>query len=294
MSARLAVIVTSYDSHAVLRKGLASLTAQPEIAEIVVADCSPQDPGELLGAEFPGVRFLHFSEKRVVPVLRWSALGLTSAPLIGALESRCVAAPDWARRIVEAHDDAPSAPAIGGPVAPGSTASAFELGLYFCEYGAFAPPVVEGPAPALSGANLSYKRSDLQAEQDYLDSGRWETFLHNQWLAEGRELRLCGATIEFHNTMAPGVALRQRFHYGRGYAAERVEAERGARRWLYAAFCALLPELLTLRMARGAFAKGMGGLFARALAWTLLLNAAWSAGEFVGYVAGADPKPRIF
>lgn len=294
MSARLAVIVTSYDSHAVLRRGLASLTAQPEVAEIVVADCSPRDPAKLLGEEFPRVRFLHFRAKRVVPVLRWSALALTSATLVGALESRCVAAPDWARRIVEAHDAAPTAPAIGGPVAPGSTANAFELGLYFCEYGAFAPPVAEGPAPALSGANLSYKRSDLEAEQDYLDSGRWETFLHNQWLAAGRELRLCGAAIEFHNTMKPGVALRQRFHYGRGYAAERVVAEPGARRWLYAAFCPLLPLLLTGRMASAARAKGMGGLFLRALGWTLLLNTAWAAGEFVGYTLGADPEPRIF
>lgn len=294
MSARLAVIVTSYDSHAILRRGLASLVAQPEIAEIVVADCSPQNPGKLLGAEFPRVRFLHFDTKRTVPVLRWSALELTSAPLVGALESRCVPAPDWAQRIVRAHDRAPLTPAVGGPVGPGSASSGFELGLYFCEYGAFAPPLPEGPARALSGANLSYKRSALLERPDYLESGRWETFLHQQWLAEGRELHLCGAAIEFHNTMPPAVALRQRFHYGRGYAAERVEDVRGPQRWLYAAFCPVLPFLLTARMAAAARRKGILGLFARALAWTLLLNAAWSAGELCGYLLGPDPQPRIY
>lgn len=294
MSAPLAVIITSYDSPAVLRRGLASLVAQPEVTEIVVSDCSPVNPAERLAAEFPGVRFFHFDSKRSVPVLRWAALGETSAPLVGALESRCVAAPDWARRIVAAHEAAPHAPAVGGPVAPGSASNAFELGLYFCEYGAFAPPLAEGPARALSGANLSYKRRDLETERDYLESGRWETFLHERWLGRGRELHLCGASIEFHNTMSPGTALRQRFHYGRGYAAERVEGSAVSRRAMYASFCAFLPILLTARMARSAFAKGMGGLFLRALGWTFLLNAAWSAGELLGYTLGADSEPRIF
>ncbi len=294
MKAPLAVIITSYDSLGVLRRGLASLVAQPEVAEIVVSDCSPQNPADLLAAEFPSVRFLHFEGKRAVPVLRWAALGKTSAPLVGALESRCVAAPDWARRIAAAHEASPQAPAIGGPVAPGAASNAFELGLYFCEYGAFSPPLAEGPSPALSGANLSYKRRDLEAERDYLDSGRWETFLHERWLAEGRELHLCGASIEFHNTMSPGTALRQRFYYGRGYAAERLEGAPVSRRALYAVFCAFLPVMLTARMARAAVAKGMGGLFVRALAWTALLNAAWSAGELLGYTLGSDPEPRIF
>ena len=293
MSPRLAVIITSYDSHAVLRRGLASLTAQPEAAEIVVADCSPQNPAELLAAEFPTVRFLHFDSKRVVPALRWSALEYTSAPIVGALESRCVAAPDWARRMIGAHEAAPQAPAVGGPVSAGTHVNAFELGLYFCEYGAFAPPVEEGPAAALSSANLSYKRSDLEAQRAYLDSGCWETMLHEQWLAEGRELRLCGAAIEFHNTMRPATALRQRFHYGRGYAAERAQSGAG-RRWLYAAFCPLLPLLLTWRVGRSALAKGMGGPFVQALGWILLLHTVWSMGELWGYLFGADPEPRIF
>ncbi|MBI1356206.1 MAG: hypothetical protein GC160_17835 [Acidobacteria bacterium] len=291
---KLAVIVTSFDSHQVLRRGLQSLSQQPDVGEIVVADCSPDDPEPLLGPEFPAVRFVHFAEPKVVPVLRWAALPLTAAPLVGALESRCVAAPDWARRIVEAHEAHPDCPAVGGPVAPGDSSSGFELGLYFCEYGAFTPPVAEGPAPALSGANLSYKRRDLEAERDYLESGRWETFLHERWLAQGRELRLCDARIAFHNTMAPATALRQRYHYGRGYAAERVEALPRPKAWLYAAFCPALPVLLTLRSGRTAAAKGLGWAFVRALPWTLLLNAAWSAGELVGYSRGPDRRARIF
>ena len=292
--ARLAVIVPSYDSPAVLRRTLAALLEQPEVAEVVVSDCSPQAPPAVGAEDRDRLQILRFSEPRPVPALRWAALPLTSAPLIGALEARCVPAPDWARRIIAAHQANPGCPAIGGPVAPGAAASAFELGLYLCEYAAFAPPAAEGPARALSGANLCYKRRDLEEERDYLDSGRWETVLHERWLAQGRELRLCGAKVDFHNTMTPATALAQRYYYGRGYAAERLEAQPRRRAWLLAAGCPGLPLLLTLRTARAAARRGLGGRFARALAWVIALHAAWSAGELAGYLRGRDQRPRIF
>ncbi|MCB1022359.1 MAG: hypothetical protein KDC27_20690, partial [Acidobacteria bacterium] len=121
----------------------------------------------------------------------------------------------------------------------------------------------------------------------------WETFLHARWLAAGQTLRLCEATIGFDNNMTPAAALGQRYHYGRGYAADRVRCE-GVPGLLYALLSPLLPPLLTLRQGRHAFAKGMGAAFVRALGWVMLLNAAWSAGEAAGYLFGPDPRPRIF
>ncbi len=286
MSSPLAVVIASYNSHSTLRRALESLTRQPEVVEIVVSDGSPQDPAELLSEDFPTVRFVHFADAKTLPALRWSGVALTAAPLVAALEATCVPAPDWARWMATAHDAASQAPVVGGAVTVRPGAGAFELGLYFCEYAPFAPPVEEGPAAALSGANLCYKRSALE----YLDSGCWETAMHERWLIEGRELRLCPAAVEFCNAMRPGAALRQRFHYGRAYAAERW----GANSLLCAALCPLLPGVLTWRQARWAWRKGMTRRFARALGWTLALNLAWSAGELRGYLAGPDPKPRIF
>ena len=289
----MSVVVTSFDSPAILRRCLASLLRQPEIVEIVVSDCSPIDPAGALGREFPQVRFLHSPTVKRVPALRWAALSAVSGEIIGALEARCVPAPDWARVIVAEHLAHPGSPAVGGPVGFGSGGPS-NFALYWCEYGAFAPPVASGPAPALSGANLSYARAELDQNLDLMQSGAWETVLHDRWRAQGRELRLCQAAIEFHNTMPPGIAMRQRFHYGRGYAADRAAAWSGARRLVYGLLAPLLPLLLTARMARQAFAKGRGALFLRALGWMLALNTAWSAGEAVGYLLGADPEPRIF
>ena len=291
---RLSVVVTSYESPAVLRLCLEALVRQPEVAEIVVSDCSAQNPAPLLAAAFPNVLFLHWPERRRVPELRWAALSRTTGSILGAIEARCVPAPDWAVTILAAHRAQSDAPAAGGPVAPGPCRSAFDWGLYFCEYGAFAPPVADGPARALSGANLSYKRAALEESPDVLDSAAWETFLHARWIAQGRTLRLCPAAIAFHNTMAPVAALRQRYHYGRGYASDRAVYELGSLRYAYALFSPLLPALLTLRHARQAFAKGFGGRFVQALLWVFALNAAWAAGEAVGYMLGPDPRPRIF
>ncbi len=290
----LSVVITSYDSPLVLRACLESLIAQPEVAEVVVSDCSPEDPARDLAADFPAVRFLHSASRKRVPELRWQALQHVTGDLVGALEARVVPRPDWARSMASAHARHARSPVAGGPVSIAPTASAFELGLYLCEYGAFAPPVRQGPAEALSGANLCYKRAALEAEPELLEAGAWETFLHQRWRAQGLELAVCDAEVVFHNTMSPSVALRQRFHYGRGYAAERVEREVGRLRWIYAALSPALPLLLSWRAARQAFAKRLASGLPGAAGWLLLLNVSWSAGEAVGYLLGADREPRIF
>jgi hypothetical protein len=94
--------------------------------------------------------------------------------------------------------------------------------------------------------------------------------------------------------MRPAEAFRQRYHYGRGYAADRAVYELGALSYVHALFSPLLPFLLTARHARQAFAKGFGGRFVQALWWVFALNAAWATGEAVGYLSGPDPRPRIF
>jgi len=292
--AELSVIVTSYESPRILERCLQALASQKEIAEIVVADCSRLDPAEELRECFPAVRFLHFDQPRTVPQLRWAALPETSGEIVGAIEARTIPARDWAAHILAAHHGEPEACAVGGPVRSPGAAFAFDLGLYFCEYGAFAPPLVEGPARALSGANLSYKRRALDENRDLLDAGVWETVLHERWLAQGKMLRTTNAAIDFVNTMSRPTALRQRFNYGRGYAAERIEFAPAWRRVYWAAISPLLPGLLVWRTLRGAAAKGLGPQAARSLGWILLLTCAWSAGEVVGYALGTPGRAKIF
>ncbi len=294
MTASLSVIVTSCGAPGTLRECLASLCAQPLAREIVVADCSPENPAGSLAAVFPSVRFLHFEGRRTVPQLRWSALSHTRGEIVAAVEGRCVPASDWCAELVSAHEAFPAVPVIGGPVEIASPASAFDLGLYFSEYGLFCPPVAAGETAKLSGANLSYKRAALEGSRDLLDSGAWETLLHERWRRQGRSLRLCAATVVFRNSMSRNEATRQRFRYGRGYAADRVAGASAPARFLYAAASPVLPPLLTWRAARRAWATHRRAPFLRSLPWLLFLNTAWASGETAGYIAGKSSEDRIF
>jgi len=231
---------------------------------------------------------------RSVPELRWAAFRETRGETIAATEARCVPTPTWCVELAAAHREFPAAPGIGGPVKIGRPTSAFDLGLYFCEYGAYAPPVRQAEVSEISGANLSYKRSDLEKARDVLDAGDWETRLHARWAAEGRGLRLCGAMVVFENSMEPAMAIRQRFHYGRGYAADRVRGSGMLARLCRAAVTPALPALMFWRQARAAKRSHLTGDLLRASPWVLLLNAAWSAGEFAGYLLGRGAGPRNF
>jgi len=270
------------------------LTRQPGAAEIVVADCSPEDPTAELQARFPGVRVMHVPEKLTVPALRWRAVALTTGSLVAAIEGRSVPSGTWCAEIAAAHARAPQAPAVGGPVVLKPGGSAFDWGLYFSEFAAFAPPLPEGPSPQLSGANLSYKRAALDGSRDLMDRGLWEAALHERWRARGEPLWLSGAHVVFHNGMTGGDAMRMRFHYGRSYAADRF---RDGSRFValgYALLAPALPALLTARAAgHGARARLLPG-FLRGLPWLLALNTAWACGEMTGYLFGRAADPEIF
>jgi glycosyl transferase family 2 len=290
----LSVIVTSCDAPDLLERCLAALVTprRTEDVEVIVADCSRENPTPRLAARFPTVRVRHV-EPMSLPALRWTAVRDARGDLIGAVEARCTPAEDWCEAIVRAHRAAPDAPAVGGPVDLKAGANAFDWGLYLCEYVAFAPPVEEADAEEISGANLSYKRADLEAARDVLDEGVWEAALHLRWRRAGRRMRMSRATVVFQNGMRPAAAVRMRFNYARSYAAERIRGDLG-RRILYALGSPALPFVLTTRVARHACRKGYGPAFWRALPWILVLNSAWSAGEFAGYATGLPGKPSVF
>ncbi len=290
----LSVIVTSYESSLSLFRCLSSLDPQEEAGEIVVSDCSRIDPSVDLQTSFPRVRFLHFSTKHTVPQLRWMALAFVTGECVAAVEARCIPANDWCGQLLSAHSAWPECPAIGGPVAIHDHATRFEWGLYLCEYGLFAPPVRIGDTRALSGANLSYRRSALDASSDLTDQGSWETLLHERWLSQGRRLALSGAAVTFFNSMSRHAAIRQRWHYGRGYAAERISGSPLAIRIVYAAGACILPLLLICRIGLVSYRKRLLPEFIRSLSWVSLFCVCWSAGEMAGYALGKSSKAHIF
>ena len=287
----LSVIITSYQTPQSLERCLYSLTLQKEAEEIVVSDCSPVNPAIDLGPRFPTVRFLHCPVKRTVPELRWAALRETSGDLVAAMEARCIPSATWCAELAAAHKAHPDVPVAGGPVSMVPGGSLRDLAIYLCEYGAFAPPVAEGASPQLSGANLCYKRRALLECEDLLDAGVWEALMHERWLAQGRQMWLCGAAIAFENTMPLADTFRQRFHYGWSFASERMAGRSRAGALLRAATAPLIPVALIGRLIQSARQKGLVPKVARAFGWILVFQTVWAAGECAGYLLGA-PRER--
>ena len=126
------------------------------------------------------------------------------------------------------------------------------------------------------------------------DEGEWETVLHQRWLAEGKQLWQCGACVEFHNSMSIANALRQRWHYGRGYAADRVKESSLPIRVVLGAGSLALPVLLCARIAMDSVRRRSLFGFLESFGWILLLTIAWSCGEMAGYMSGKPTTARIF
>jgi len=286
----LSVVVASYNSPTTLERCLESLEAQLLPAdELIVADCSSQDPRQVFHREFVNVRFLRFDRPMTIPELRREGTKSSHGEIVALTEGRLVPSKDWAAMLCVAHTTHPKAPAVGGPLTS-DPASAFDAAVFFCEYGLHMSPAADGPASLLSGGNVSYKRWALDLFADLLEAAAWEPFWHQRLAAHGHGLlRSDGALVTYHNSLNPGQFLSQRYHYGRWFAALRLA---GPRRLLQAALSPLVPPLLTFRLARLAFARGRGGSFLRSLPWILLFQSAWAWGEFCGYLFGKGSSDR--
>jgi hypothetical protein len=268
----LSVIVTAYRSEETLRECVERLRRDPAVRQILVADCSEKAP------ELP-VPVRRFPAPTEVPAMRWAMLPEVTEAVVACLEGRCVPEPGWGAAIVAAHGAHPEVPAIGGAVSLDENASWLDTVVWFCEYAGFAPPLADGPATDISGAHLSYKTAALRAVDELLRTGAWETLLHLRWRAEGREIRTTPAEVAFRNSMSLSDFARQRFHYGRGYAAARCW---DSRRLVFALAVPALPFLLTFRTAAAASRAQRMGAFLQCLPGIFLFHTIWSAGELLG------------
>jgi len=280
----LSVIVTAYRSAVTLRACVEQLQRDPDVSQILVADCSEETPS------LP-VSVRRFPPPTAVPVMRWAMLERVTEPVVACLEGRCVPETGWGAAVLAAHAGWPDAAGIGGAVDVDGASGWLDTVVWFCEYAAYAPPLAEEPASEISGAHLSYKTAMLLAESDLLAAGVWETLVHLRWRAKGISLRTIGAAIAFRNGMSGGEFMRQRFHYGRGYAAARCGT---ARRLLLGLMTPALPLVLTLRTAAAARRAGRMPSFLLCLPGIFFFHTMWSAGELLGYWFGHSGNQHIY
>ena len=274
-------------------QGLAAQKDAPPF-EVVVA----HDPawGDLSGLmrEHPGARTVARRGAGNPMELATLAIQEAQGEIILLTEDHCMPSPEWVRRLCDALQ--PGRAAVGGAIETDADAPGIVWAYYFVDFFRYMKPIPDGPAHAVSVCNVGYRRADLLQVRSAWEHGFHEPAVHQMlqqrfgtlWLVPGAEVRM-------RRNLQLGPAVKERFTGGRMFAVQRLQFASPGKRLLYAALAPALPLLLLGRMARKALRRpGVYLSFLRALPALGTLVAAWSLGEWIGYLTGHPPHAVVY
>jgi GT2 family glycosyltransferase len=118
---RCSVIIPTFNRKDSLRACLAAVTRQdhPDYEVVVVDDASTDGTGEIVGREFPPVRYLRQDMNGGQVRARNRAISVATGDLLAFTDDDCVPEPGWLR-LHAAHYADPRVGAVGGPQIPRS------------------------------------------------------------------------------------------------------------------------------------------------------------------------------
>lgn len=249
-----------------------------------------------LRGRYPNVYFLEVADLRTYTggggsrehhdELRARGLALARGRVVALIEDHGIVAPDWSTRLLEAH--AGSCAALGGAIENGIDRP-LNWAVYFCDFLRYQNPLKEGETAFVSDANVAYKRTALESIRPI-----WQEIFHEASVtaalrSRGQRLSLAPAAVlhQHRQRLRVSSALRERFVWGRSYAATRARLAHLSQRVFWAVFAPLLPFLMMARMTLMAWKKRRTmTAFLKALPLTSALAVSWSCGEWIGYVTG--------
>jgi hypothetical protein len=176
--------------------------------------------------------------------------------------------------------------AVGGAIENGIDRP-LNWAVYYCDFGKYQNPLPPGESSYASDANTSYKRQALEMVRPTWQASFHEVVVNGALIARGEKLILRPEVVIYQNRRDLDFvfALRERFSWGRSYAASRGALLSEARRLIYSILSLGLPIVLLLRMGRTAWSRRAHFTkFVGALPIIVALLISWSIGESVGYV----------
>ncbi len=288
---QLSVVIAAHNASDVIASCLSALAAQSGqvTLEVILADSSTDATAAVVGTQFPWVRLLHCDEPLTIPALRGRGIAAAEGAVIAMLDPFCVAAPDWATQVVNAHARQPHL-VVGGPVDlyRAASASYATWALYLNEYGLFMSPVVRGATWILPGSNLSYKRAALFDGLTPRYPVFWKTHANQIIKGAGSALWLePDVRVELNKPMPIGDFFRTRYHHGRCFAGMRVDGASWTTRIARAASTLLVPVVLMGRWTVGFWPKRRRRVrFVATMPAQVALFSVWAWGEAWGYLRG--------
>jgi glycosyltransferase involved in cell wall biosynthesis len=283
----LSIIVVSYQSAATIERCLEALAPQRSVdVEILVVDSGNDATADIVAQRFPQVRLVRCTTRHAPGAARNVGIAAARGSLIGFVDSDCIAAPDWAARVLAAHRD--PAPVIGGVIDLAPPRGALGTALYLCEFNQWLPGAPPGPMRDIPTCCLSLKRSAFERHGPFRTDGYSSDTAFNWKLARAGDAPRLDPSIRVAQMMRPTwrAFVRKQLMHGRAFARMRVDEEQfsTARRLVFAALSPALPLLLGARLVRRVRARRQEGLpIVRSAPLVFLGLCLWSAGELAGY-----------
>jgi len=225
---RASIVIAAWNGEASLDRCLASLTAQAADAEVIVVANTDDGAMARIRARFPFVQAVPGHAGSTVPVLRAAGIAAANGEVVLLAEDHCTFGATWCAEHMNAQNAGHRV--VGGAVenvAPDRLAWA----VYFFDYGRYMLPATAGPVRALSGANVSYRKSVLDQIAGNFRHGFWESFAHAELHARGFELYFLPSAVVYHQKRYRlGALIDQFFHMARAFAAKRAAHGSRARR----------------------------------------------------------------
>jgi hypothetical protein len=286
------VVVVAICSLQNIERTLSALRAQRDAPQFDVVVAADPRLGSLekLRLKFSEVRF--FSRDGCRTPIELAALGLKAArgDRILLTEDSCVPNIFWVRSL--ALSPAVGRGAVGGVIEPEESASAAMWAFYYVDFFRYMGASRSGESPTLSVCNVAYRRSDLNELYDLWKDGFLETDVHNALREKFGPLAICaGAVVRVRRNVRFRDAVYERYAFGRLFGSARVAHATRRRRAYMGVFAPALPVLLMGRMtAKAALTPRARGKFVKSLPSLLTMIAAWSWGEWLGYVTSKRPR----
>ena len=277
---------------------LAALTrqsVQPPM-EIIVPYHPSVDGIAGMRLKYPDVRFLEAAKLATYSgqggsrehhdELRARGLAAARGKIVALIEDHGIVAPDWSARVLEAH--AHGFAAIGGAIENGIDRP-LNWAVYFCDFLRYQNPLPEGASAMASDANVTYKRAALESIHPVWKEIFHESAVNQALWTRGEKVALAPRIVLEQHRMGLRMpaALKERYVWGRSYAATRARLAELPKRAFWAVFSPVLPVLMMGRMTLMALQKRRTlGAFLKAFPLTTALIVSWSCGELVGYLTG--------
>ena len=259
--------------------------------EVIIADRRLDEVTELICAKYPEVSIFRCSAGTSLPELRTLALERARGDYIVITEDHCVPPKNWLASMFDAFKVAPEGTvAVGGAIENGVCDTALDWATFLCEYSAFVPPIASGPATALPGMNVAYRRSAItELGHATLIRGFWEQTVHPLLVQKGLLLYLSNEIRVLHKKkFSFGLFAQQRFLYSRYYAGLRMAQGQPAPRWIMCSLTFAVAPLLLVRVVRNLLSKKrLLPQLVRAFPFLMAFAFIGACGEFIGHTRGS-------